>query len=238
MDSEHVMFQHPVEFYRELHAVNFRKATEFQSGINTTEVRIVEPDLESHFEAVWGEAGEDYRNDVERWRQPDSPLTNLTVLVSETSSEKAFVVDTSDLLIGKPEDEFFFYQIGTCWAVVADIDTGEAGSLRIAFHLPGITVNKDFSLGEFVKAASDKGKLTKLTVFYNSKKYDKAPKDMVGNVLPDITRYIDMNELDDAGVHDLYIKGDQASQHYNHGEYNAETETAKVWRLYSGVWKF
>jgi len=232
------MFAHPAEFYRDLQTENVRKALGWHEGTRITKIFIPEADLESHFEAVWGEDGEEYRQAIERWRG-DGPLTDLAVLTFEATGDRSYVVDTSDLVIGKPGDEFFFYMVATCWAVVADIDAGDKGELRVAFHLPGITVNKDFSLGELVKVLGEKARLTKLTIFYNSKKNDTAPESKVKHILPEglSTKYVDMNELDTAGVHDLFIRGGRATQFYNHGVFDEETETARVWRLRSGEWK-
>ncbi|OGD72077.1 hypothetical protein A2703_03830 [Candidatus Collierbacteria bacterium RIFCSPHIGHO2_01_FULL_50_25] len=90
-----------------------------------------------------------------------------------------------------------------------------------------------------MRALVEKGKLSKLTIFYNSRKNDKAPeKEMENAFSPDLpTRYVDMNSLDSVGVHDLFVRGGKASQYYNHGVYFEETQTARVWRLKSGEWE-
>ena len=166
-------------------------------------------------------------------------LKNLAVIRSEATGARSYVVDTSDLVMGKPEDTFFFYMVGKCWAVVIDMKDETEGELRVAYHLPGIIVNKDRNLGELVKVLKDGGQVRRLTVFYNSKLNQDKPEEVMKDVLPNgpTIRFVDMNELDGSGCHDLLVTQSEATQYYNRGLFDEETKTPRIERLYSGGWK-
>lgn len=238
MAFEQDIFEQPREFYHELHKANVAKAKEWAEGKGIIDVSIPETDLESHFEAIWEYGGDGYRDAIERWRG-DGELKNLVVIKSEETGAKSYVVDTSDLVIGKPADAFFFYMVGKCWAVIVDLKDHDEGELRVAYHLPGVTVNKDSNVAELISVLKESGRMAKLTILYNSKHNPDKPRDVIRDVLPEglTTQFVDMNELDNVGCHDLLVTQNKADQYYNRGLFDEETKKPRINRLHSGEWK-
>lgn len=233
------LFSHPPEYYRHMHDKTIQKALAFERGENVKTVQIPESGLEEHFEATWGDDQENYNNDIYLWRGTGSEVKTLTKIQLDETGDTGYVVDTFDCFVGKKSDEFMFYMVGTCWAVVVDMDQDR----RVVYHMPGSTPDKGTSLEEFVKALGAVGKVDKISVFYNHGNFN--PNQNREEVLEDTKKrfaevalnFYNMNELMPHGSFDLFIRGDTAKQFYTLGFFNIETDEAREDRLHAGDWE-
>lgn len=230
------MFSKPPEFYEKLHEEAVLKAIEWQeNGGNIRPVTIQETGLEDYFEKNWGNDDNNYRAEIHKWRG-DGPLTVLTRISHETTKDFSYVVDTSDFVIGKPEDEFFFVQVGTCWGVLVDIEV-DGSKRRVAYHMPGITESKDVSMKEMLKQLSKIGDVGSINIFYGGREYPEEEIQQVRESLDGKSlNFMNLDEKVPWGARDIMVKGESAKQYFNRGVYSDMDEEPRVERVYAGEW--
>ncbi len=232
----HKIFSKPPEYYSKIHEEAVLAAIDWQENeTNVRKVLVPEPGIEDHFENNWGMDDTNYRSQIHKWRG-DGRLANLTLIAHEDSDTRSFVVDTSDLVMGLPTDEYFFVQIGTCWGIVIDLEV-DGQDRRVAYHMPGITTTKDVSLDELLKQLDKVGQVGNLNIFYGGREYPE----------PEITdfkqkfggRSINLMNLDEKvewGARDIIVKGNSAKQYFNKGLYSETGEEPRVERVFAGEW--
>lgn len=238
MDTERKWLGHPKEFYTDLHRNLVSKARGwFETGKNTTIVNIDEDSLESHFEANWAKDAENYRNEIHGWRG-NGELKDLKVIQSE-SGQKSYLLDTSDFVVAKPEDCLFFYMMGTCWAVVVDFERAGGELLRAGYHLPGTTVNKNYSISSMCDELGSYGEVKRISVFFNGYKdvYEDI-EEVKAELPPSInSTFINIKHIVDWSAQDIFVTRDEAEIFHNEGDYDLEKDESVVKRVLSGKCK-
>jgi len=232
----------PAEYYQSLFDNLITKAKSWRDNSQQLHtVLIHEDDLSSHFTSNWEVGDNRYVEELLSWRGDDEDeLTNPTVIESESSGKKSYIVDTGDLYIGRKSDEFFFHRIGRCLGYLFDVETETGEILRIAYHMPGIMVNKELGIDKLLETITHEGRITHLTLFFNSTRQTKPLDSIVKSKLSENTIFtgIDMNALDESSSHDIFVTGDKAHQFFNKGHWdNSPPERNEtIERHHSGDW--
>ncbi len=227
------------EFYRNLHSKNLEKAYKWLRGEDISIVRIPESSLEEHFKTKWNGDDQAYTGTIWAWRG-FGELKNLTRI--DMGNHSGYVVDTSDLIIGKTDDEFMFHMINTCWGVVVDFEDKNGENLRLAYHMTGSTQTKDVSLIELTKEISREANPRRIFIFYKSSEYSGQKEDVISKfktIFPqgiDLT-FHDIDENGELGGLDVAVRGGMAEGYLNCGYWDDETGDALVKRENSGSWR-
>jgi hypothetical protein len=242
---ESIIHSRPPEFYKNLHEDKILMALGWLAdNRDVAVIRIMEPDLETHIEKNWGKNDEAYRAEKEKWRGWGR-LKNLTRIETKTG-DHAYVVDTNDLIIDKPSDEFLFFQLGSCWGVNVDIEY-ENEPKRVAFHMGGNTPDKKVSMEELVKSLKDIGaSVSTINVFYSRANYGTSSEKNIAddaflgeiNVVDVPVKFFDLESMFPWGAYDVIVKEGEAKQFHNKGlEPDWEKEEFRVERAFDGTWQ-
>lgn len=235
MESK-AIFSKPPEYYEKIHEEALLRAVGWEmNGENVTNIELEEPNLEEHFEKHWGKDDENYRKQIHVWRG-NGVLKDLTRINHKDKDYQSYVVDTSDLVMGTPNDEFFFVQIGTCWGVTVDVDV-DGIQKRVAYHMPGITKDKGTSLDELFKHLGKLGKISNINIFYGAREYKPEEIEEVTKKLDGFNlNFMNLDEKVEWGARDIFVKGQAARQYFNQGVYSENPDEIRVDRVYAGEW--
>lgn len=124
-------------------------------------ISVPEQTLEAHISAIWGTTDDEYHDFVEDWQKQK-------MHIELPDGSKALLLDTNDLTVMNREDTAFFYMVDGCFAVVIDVDGKDGRKNRVAYHMPGIYVDKELALEVLLKKLEVDGKVANVVVLSNS----------------------------------------------------------------------
>lgn len=120
-----------------------------------------------------------------------------------------------------------------CFAVIVDLVDSQGKEKRLAYHMPGIYVDKELALEVLLKKLEHDRKVTNVVVMTNSERgYGKINMDEYKHFIDKYPhKFIDMDEIDPWGSHDVFVQGKTARIYHNRGDYDLETDESTVERV-------
>lgn len=218
MDQEFFWRNGSEQAYRFFQNKSLSMAREwFETGANTRTIKIPENSLEEHFEADWDKYAMNYRKEVTKWWQ--NFTKDLLTVIETPDGNKTYILDEGNLVMGRPEDTFYFYQTKVCWAVMVDFETPSGEDLRVGYHLPGVEDNRPVDITCLKDEVQKAGKIKAITILYNSSNRDDADIENTKKIISEDIKLkcINMKEVGNWGSNDVFVTDKTAKIYHNEG---------------------
>lgn len=189
-------------------------------------IKIANDKLEDCIDEMWGETDGELKGFNKKWREEGK-------ILELSDGRSAYLLDISDIAIHKAEDTAFFYEIGACLAIVVDFVDEQNKLLRLTCHLSGGYQYKELAVNTLIGVIGGSEKIGNVLVIYNSKDYGKLDENKyTGEIENCKHKFVDMDDIDPKGSHDVIVRGNKSFIYHNDGIY--ENGSEKVWRVRGG----
>ncbi len=189
-------------------------------------IKIANDKLEDCIDEMWGETDDELKGFNRKWRENERTL-------ELANGSHAYLLDTGDISIHNLEDTSFFYGVYACLAIIVDFVDEDNKPLRLTCHLKGSYDHKEMAVNALLGVIGGSEKIGNVLVMYNSKFYGKVDENKyIGEIENCKHKFVDMDEKDPKGSHDVIVRGNKSLIYHNDGVY--ENGSEKVWRVPGG----